>query len=63
VKLVAMFPAFIAATYVMNYYAEHKLVPAMVDLPIETDTILIKEPLHFKQVADVLGVPLQEIRD
>jgi membrane-bound lytic murein transglycosylase D len=56
-------PAFIAATYVMNYYAEHKLVPAEVDLPIHTDTILIKQPLHFKQVSDVLGVPLQEIRD
>jgi membrane-bound lytic murein transglycosylase D len=56
-------PAFIAATYVMHYYAEHKLVPASVDLPIETDTILVKQPLHFKQVSEVLGVPLQEIRD
>jgi membrane-bound lytic murein transglycosylase D len=56
-------PAFIAATYVMNYYSEHNLVPAKVDLPILTDTILIKQPLHFQQVADVLGVSIQEIRD
>lgn len=34
-------PAFIAATYVMNYYKEHKLVPAKVDLPIQTDTLNI----------------------
>jgi membrane-bound lytic murein transglycosylase D len=56
-------PAFIAATYVMNYYAEHNLIPATVDLPIETDTLLIKQPLHFRQVSEILGVPLQEIRD
>jgi membrane-bound lytic murein transglycosylase D len=56
-------PAFIAATYVMNYYAEHNLVPAEITLPIQTDTLLIREPLHFKQVSEVLGVPLQEIRD
>ena len=56
-------PAFIAATYVMNYYAEHNLTPAPIELPVETDTLLIKQPLHFKQISEVLGVPLQEIRD
>jgi membrane-bound lytic murein transglycosylase D len=56
-------PAFIAATYVMNYYAEHNLVPASVDLPVETDTLMINQPLHFKQVSEILGVPLQEVRD
>ena len=56
-------PAFIAATYVMNYYAKHNLVPADVDIPIYTDTVMISQPLHLKQVSEVLGIPIQELRD
>lgn len=56
-------PAFIAATYVMNYYAKHNLVPANVDIPIYTDTVMITRPLNLKQVNAVLGIPLDELRD
>ncbi|MBN2610230.1 MAG: transglycosylase SLT domain-containing protein [Bacteroidales bacterium] len=56
-------PAFIAATYVMNYYSEHSFVPAKIDLPLASDTIMVTEPLHFQQVANVLSVPLKQIRD
>jgi membrane-bound lytic murein transglycosylase D len=56
-------PAFIAATYLMNYYTEHNLVPAKVDIPIATDTLLIKEPLHLSQVAEVLNIPLKQLQD
>lgn len=56
-------PAFIAAAYVMNYYKEHKLVPHKCDLPIPSDTIMVAERLHLKQVSEVLGIPLQELRD
>jgi membrane-bound lytic murein transglycosylase D len=56
-------PAFIAATYVMNYYKEHNLFPKKVDIPVVTDTIHIKEQLHLKQVAEVLDIPLKAIRD
>jgi membrane-bound lytic murein transglycosylase D len=56
-------PAFIAATYIMNFYKEHNLIPAQVDFPIYADTIMISEPLHLQQVSEVLNIPIQEIRD
>jgi membrane-bound lytic murein transglycosylase D len=56
-------PAFIAATYVMNYYSEHNLSPAKIDLPIISDTIHVTEPLHLQQVSEVLRIPMKEIRD
>jgi len=56
-------PAFIAATYLMNYYSEHNLVPAEVEIPAKTDTLLIKDRLHLGQVAEVLGVPLKQLQD
>ena len=56
-------PAFIAVTYAMNYYIEHNLIPQQIDLPIVTDTIMIDDELHFKQVAEVLKIPLKQLRD
>lgn len=56
-------PAFIAATYTMNYYKEHNLSPASVSLPMNTDTVMIGKKLHLEQVASVLNVPVKEIRD
>ena len=56
-------PAFIAATYVMNYYKEHNLQPRTTQLPLAVDTIMISEDLHFEQVSAVLHIPVQEIRD
>ena len=56
-------PAFIAATYTMKFYDEHKLVPASVNMPSYADTVHIKEKLHFEQVSSVLNIPVQQIRD
>lgn len=56
-------PAFIAATYMMNYSAEHNLHPAPVDLPILSDTVRISQKLHLKQVAEVLELPIEQLRD
>ncbi|MCF8370946.1 MAG: transglycosylase SLT domain-containing protein [Bacteroidales bacterium] len=58
-------PAFIAATYTLNYYKEHNLVPQPIDMSMAmaTDTLMISEELHLKQVSEVLGLPLQTIRD
>ncbi len=54
-------PAFIAATYVMNYYKEHMLVPQIPEFPTDVDTILINNYLHFNQVAEVLDMDKNEI--
>lgn len=56
-------PAFIAATYIMSYYKEHNLCPRKVELPLYTDTIVLNRNLHLKQVADVLSIPLEQLRE
>ena len=56
-------PAFIAATYTMNYYTEHNLYKIPVELPLYNDSIVIHAPLHLKQVSEVLNIPIKEIRD
>lgn len=56
-------PAYIAATYAMNYYDEHNLVPGSISLPLAADTIMINDNLHLKQVSEVLQVPLDLLRD
>ncbi len=56
-------PAFIAATYALNYYEEHNLRPQPIDLGLANDTVIITEQLHLKQVSEVLGLPIQLIRD
>jgi membrane-bound lytic murein transglycosylase D len=56
-------PAFIAASYVMNYSREHNLYPTPVDFEFHTDTILVHDKLHLKQVSEVMQIPLQELRD
>lgn len=53
----AYVPLFIAASYAMEYGHLHGIGPA--DIPayyLETDTVHIKEQLHFKQVEQQLGV-------
>jgi membrane-bound lytic murein transglycosylase D len=55
-------PLFIAANYVMNYYANHQLRPVKTNLPIATDTVMITQPLHFDQVAEVLKIDKDLIR-
>jgi membrane-bound lytic murein transglycosylase D len=56
-------PAYIAATYVMNYYKEHNLRPMPIELPLANDTIMVTDILHLSQVSEVLGIPLQLLRD
>jgi membrane-bound lytic murein transglycosylase D len=56
-------PAFIAATYMMNYYKEHNLRPMPVSFPVTSDTVMISRNLHLQQVSDMLGIPLQLLRD
>ena len=56
-------PAFIAAAYTMTYAEEHHLYAAPSGLPVTTDTIMITKPLHFKQVAEMMNIKLEYLRD
>lgn len=55
-------PAFIAANYVMNYYDKHGIRPTLVKQKLVTDTVLVDKRVHFNQIAEVLNIPVEEIR-
>jgi membrane-bound lytic murein transglycosylase D len=56
-------PAFIAVTYVMNYYREHNIKPAQPGyLYSETGSVPVKAALTFEQLNETLGVPLADLR-
>ncbi len=56
-------PAFIGANYAMTYYAEHNVYPAIPQKNyFELDTVIIKEPLTFGQLANVLDISIEEIQ-
>ena len=55
-------PAFIAANYVMTYYCDHNICPMRTTLPAKTDTVQVTRDVHLKQIADVCGVDIEELR-
>ena len=56
-------PAFIAANYVMTYHNDHNIGNALAKRPVLTDTIHITQRVHFDQISEVLGIPVEEGRD
>lgn len=55
-------PAFIAANYVMNFYNKHNIAPTVVRRHLTTDTVKVSKRVHFNQIAEVLNIPVDEIR-
>lgn len=55
-------PAFIAATYIMTYHAEHGICPMDSKLPLTTDTIMVNRLLHFDQIAAVCDIDMETLR-
>lgn len=55
-------PMFIAANYMMNYYPQHNISPVLPTKPLVTDTLGITDRVHFNQIAEVLALPLDELR-
>lgn len=55
-------PAFIAANFVMNYYDHYGLRPTIVKQQLVTDTVQVADRVHFNQIAEVLNIPVEEIR-
>ena len=56
-------PAFLATMYIFEYHKEHGIVPnkSVANL-FATDTVMIKKHMTFKQVSDLLDVPVAEIQ-
>lgn len=55
-------PAFIAATYVMNFHKEHNILAKKSELPILCDTIIINEKVHFEQISKFMDIGVDELR-
>lgn len=56
-------PAFVGALYTLNYYKEHGIKPADVGMPVAVDTFRINKQLHLKQVSELTGAPLEELKN
>lgn len=56
-------PAFLATMYIYEYHKEHGIVPnrAMVK-HFATDTIMIKQQMSFKQISDLLDIPVAQLQ-
>ena len=55
-------PAFIAANYIMTYYCDHNICPMRTTLPAKTDTLMVDRDVHFRQIASVTGIDIEELR-
>lgn len=56
-------PAFIAVTYVMNYYREHNIRPAQPGyLYSETARVPVNQALTFEQLNETLGVSMDDLK-
>ncbi|MFZ0281791.1 MAG: transglycosylase SLT domain-containing protein [Bacteroidales bacterium] len=55
-------PQYVAATYAVNFYAEHKIKPLPLNIPVSTDTIMVNKDIHLNQISEVMGIPLGELR-
>ena len=56
-------PAFLATMYIYEYHKEHGIVPNRAIIKhFETDTVMVKKEMSFKQIADLLDVPVPQIQ-
>ena len=56
-------PAFLATMYIYEYHKEHGIVPNRAAIKhFATDTIMIKKQMTFKQISDLLDVPVVQLQ-
>jgi membrane-bound lytic murein transglycosylase D len=57
------YPAFVAATYMMNYYCDHGISPMQTTLPQESDTVIVKKQVKFSQISGVCSnITVEDLR-
>jgi membrane-bound lytic murein transglycosylase D len=56
-------PAFVGALYATTYHKEYGIVPKDMQMPALVDTFEIHRMLHFKQINEVVGVPMEVLRN
>ena len=56
-------PAFLATMYIYQYHKEHGIVPNRAIIKhFATDTIMVKQEITFKQVSDLLDIPVYQLQ-
>jgi len=56
-------PAMVGAMYAINYAKEYGLTPDPIQAPVYVDTVHVRKNLHFAQVSELLGIPMDDLRD
>jgi len=56
-------PAMVGAMYAMTYYKECGIEPEPIHMPARVDTFNITRNLHFRQISEVIGLPIADLRD
>lgn len=56
-------PAFVGALYTMSYYKEHGIRPNSIQMPAHVDTFKVNKMLHFGQISELTGVPMDIVRN
>jgi membrane-bound lytic murein transglycosylase D len=56
-------PAFLATMYIYEYHKEHGIKPERALLkPFATDTVMIKRQMSFKQISDLIDIPIAQLQ-
>ena len=56
-------PAFLATMYIYEFHKEHGIVPNRAIIKhFATDTIMIKQQITFKQISDLLNIPISQLQ-
>ena len=57
-----LYPQFVAATYILNYYKEHGIKVTAPEIFYDTDSVLVNKWLSLSQIANTLNADLNELR-
>ena len=56
-------PAMVGAMYAINYAKEYGLEATPIQIPAHVDTFMVNRNVHFRQISEVLGIPIDDLRD
>lgn len=57
-----IYPRYIAAAYILNFYRDHGIKPVFPELYSENDSALVNKWLSFQQISATLDIPLEQLR-
>lgn len=56
-------PAFLATMYIYEYHKEHGIVPEKAPIKhFATDTVMIKRQMSFKQISELIDIPIAQLQ-